>query len=419
MSKFVIDGGKPLNGEIKVSGSKNAALPILAATLLGKGDFLISNVPRIKDVTIMLKILEFLGAKVKRSADTVLINTDKVNRYDPPEELVSQMRASILLVGPLLARFGKAEVVAPGGCNIGSRRVDTHLRGFKALGVKISVGKNKLILNANGGLKSGRIILEEMSVTATENILMAAVLASGKTEIRLCAMEPHVVDLENFLVKMGAKIKGVGSHSLHIEGKKSLKATKHKVISDMIEAGTYITAGAVTGGELKVVNCDPGQLDYFLAKLTQAGVKFEIGKNFIKVLPSKNINPVYIKTDCYPGFATDFQAIFAVLLTKAQGKSILFETMFEGRFNYVQELQKMGAKIEMIDPHKVKVTGPTKLKGSDLISFDLRAGATMILAALAAEGKSVISDIELIDRGYEKIETKLRKIGADIVRVEN
>lgn len=416
MSKFIINGNKPLKGEVRVSGSKNAALPILAATLLGKGDFLLSNVPNIKDVLVMLEILKFLGAKVKKSGDKVFINTDSVNRFDPPDHLVSQMRASILLVGPLLARFGKAEIAAPGGCNIGSRRVDTHLRAMKAFGAKVKIIKNKIYFDSNGGLKPGRIILEEMSVTATENILMAVALMPQKSEIRLCAMEPHVVDLENFLEKMGVKISGKGTHSLKVEGKKKLKAVEHKIISDMIEAGTYILAGAVTEGEVKVTNCDPKHLDYFLAKLTQAGVRFELGKNFVKVFPSKKINAVYLKTDCYPGFATDFQAIFAVLMTKAEGGSILFETMFEGRFNYINELNKMGAKTITIDPHKVKIIGPTKLRGSDLISFDLRAGATMILAGLAASGQSVISGVDLIDRGYEKIEQKLKKIGADITR---
>jgi len=418
MSKFVIGGGNPLKGEVRIAGSKNAVLPILAATLLTDQDCEIRNIPKISDVDTMLGILKALGAQIEREPDRVYINTKKVKSWSPPDNLVAKMRASILLIGPLLARFGKVEIAAPGGCQIGSRRVDTHLKAFRALGAKVSKEGGRLELSASR-LRGDRVILEEMSVTATENVLMAASLAFGDSEIRLAAIEPHVVDLTKFLAKMGAKVKGVGSHSLYVSGsnKKLLGSASHQVTPDMVEAATYILAGAVTEGAVEVFRTNPGHLDIFLSKLRQAGVSFELGQDWVRIFPSKKIKPVYIKTDCYPGFATDFQAPFTVLLTKAQGTSIVFETMYEGRLNYIPALVKMGAKAKIIDPHKMEIEGPGKLKGAKNTSFDLRAGATLVLAALAAEGKSEINKIELIDRGYENIENKLKALGANIKRV--
>ncbi|MBN1494651.1 UDP-N-acetylglucosamine 1-carboxyvinyltransferase [Candidatus Peregrinibacteria bacterium] len=417
MGKFVINGGKKLNGEIRVGGSKNASLPIICASLLCKGQSIIKNVPDISDIHSLLKILEHLGCSVKFQKNTVTINPEKLKSADINGELVCRMRASILLLGPMLARFKKVSMSYPGGCVLGKRPVDAHITALKELGCKVVDDKQHIILVA-AQLNGADITMPEISVTATENAIMAAAFAKGKTVIRLAACEPHVQDLCGFLNKCGAKIKGVGTHELHIEGVKSLKACTYSVTGDYLEAGTYAIAAALTGGDVKITGIDPHDLDSFLQALKEAGVNFETNKSFIHIRPTKNIQAVAkIRTAVYPSFPTDLQAPFAVLLTQAKGESKIYETLFEGRLNYLFELEKMGARFEIINPHQAIIKGPRKLKGVPISSWDIRAGAAMILAALCADGKTEINNIEFIDRGYENIEDKLQSLGADIKRI--
>ena len=417
MAKFIVEGGKKLKGTITVSGSKNAALPIICAALLADGETELKNVPDISDIHSMIKVLEFLGCKVKFANHTVTINPKYLKNDYIPGDLVCKMRASILLLGPLLARFGKANMSFPGGCVLGKRSVDAHLTGLKELGCKVIDDKQNLNL-ATGGLKSADIVMPEISVTATENVVMAACLAKGKTILRLSAAEPHVQDMCKFLNKCGAKIKGIGSHELVIEGVKKLKACQYSICGDYLEAGTYAIAAAITEGDVLIKGINPHDLDSFLQGLCEAGVKYKLGKNFIHMLPSKNFKAIAkVRTAVYPSFPTDLQAPFAVLLTQAEGESKIYETLFEGRLNYLFELEKMGAKFEILNPHQAVIRGPKKLKGVPISSWDIRAGAAMILAALIAKGTTEISNIEYIDRGYEKIEEKFRKLGAIIKRV--
>lgn len=418
MSKFIIQGGKKLKGEIKVQGAKNAATPCLSAALLLKGDSILENIPYILDGEKTKRILERLGARIENdlTKHRVMINTDEVRSrpLDFPE--VYEMRSSILLIGPLLARFGRVKIPHPGGCHIGARSLDVHLAAFQALGARVQQEGKYYSLRANK-LRGKEIILSEFSVTATENLMLTACLIPGKTVIKLAASEPHVQDLASFLKRAGAKIQGAGTHTITIEGVKKLSGIRYKIIPDMIEAGTFIIAGLVTKGEIKVVSLCSDHLDIFLEKLKMAGACLEIGKDFVKVLPSKNFKPVKIQTLPYPGFPTDLQAPFSVLLTQARGESLIHDPMYEGRLKYLEELKKMGAKAKILDPHRALIYGPTELRGREITSFDLRAGATLILAALAAQGRSVIHRAEEVDRGYERIEERLSALGADIKRV--
>lgn len=418
MTKFIIKGGRPLVGKIKVSGSKNAALPILAATLLTSNVCEISNVPWISDVQVMCEILKDLGAKVERKGDLIRVSTKEVKSYKPSPSLVKKLRASVLLMGALLARFGKVLINHPGGDLIGARPIDIHLSGFRSLGVKISKRDDLYYLEAKK-LIGQRIIPREESVTGTENILMAACRASGKTTIRLAACEPEVEDLANFLKKMGAKIRGEGTHQIETFGMKKLKGAKYSVIPDRIEVGTFALAAASTGGNVLIEGIKSSHLESFLWKLKEVGVNFKVGEDYLNIVPSHHLKATNIKTAPYPGFATDFQAPFAVLLTQASGKSIIFETIFEERLSYIAELVKMGAEAKILNPHECEIKGPTKLKGTRLTVHDLRAGATLILADLVASGRSEINQVEIIDRGYERLEEKLRSLGADIKRQEN
>lgn len=418
MSKIIINGPAKLRGEVKIDGSKNAALPIIAATLLTRGKTVLSNVPEIEDVRNMLNIIEDLGGKISKVEQNKFeIDTSQINGKDPNEILVRRLRASVLLMGPLLARNGHVQISTPGGCYIGNRPLDAHFDALAKMGAKITEENGSYILSAKQ-LVGTNIVLKEMSVTATENLVMAASIARGRTTIKLAAVEPHIQDLCEFLNKMGARISGIGTHELEIEGVKELTPTKHSIIFDEIEAGTYIIAAAVTNGGVKIVGIDPSKINYsFLQKLDEANVNLEIDKHSITVKKSSHLNPVKIWVAPAPHFPTDLQAPFAVLMTVANGTSYIHESMYEGRLNYIKELAKMGANASILDPHRAIIIGPTSLYGKRITTLDLRAGATLIIAALIAEGKSTISNAEIIDRGYQNIVEKFRNLGANISKV--
>jgi len=419
MEKFKITGSAHLRGKVSVSGSKNAALPIIAATLINPSSYRLSNVPEIEDVFTMFEIIRKLGGKVTKIKKNIfVVDTKKVKSWEPNYKLVRNIRASVLLIGPLLARFGKVKIAQPGGCFIGSRPLTTHFKTLRELGVFIKERKNYYFLEAPKLHDNQKIVLGEMSVTATENILMA-VSRTKNTRLRMAACEPHVEDLCRFLIKMGVKIKGINTHNLRIYGTKNLnKNIKHKIIPDQIEAGTLAIAAAVSRGEVEITNFVSDHNDLLLAKFEEIGVNFEVSRNKLIIKPSTIFKATTIRTDIYPGFPTDLQAPMAILLTQAEGTSEIHETMYEGRLNYVQELKKMGAEVIIRDIHHVLITGPTPLFGTTISSFDLRAGATLIIAALIAEGESKIDNIHLIDRGYENIEEKLNKLGAKIERLK-
>lgn len=417
MSKFIIRGGKPLNGKIKAGGMKNAATPIIAAALLTDEECVIGNVPRISDVERMLDILKSLGVQVAWTGEneiTICAKDADIKSLD--EAAVKCMRSSILFLGPLLARFKKVSIPEPGGCIIGNRPPDTHFYALEKLGAKVTRENGHYNLET-GKLIGANIVLPEFSVTATENLLMAACLAEGKTEVKLAAAEPHVQDLIKFLNSMGAKISGAGTHSLVIDGVGSLHGARHSLIPDQIEIGTLAVAATVTRGEVTIENIIPEYLDIILLKLKEAGGNFEIGDNFLKIKPSAGLRAFKLQTLPYPGFPTDLQAPFGVLATQCEGTSLIQDPMFEGRMGYIGELVKMGANAIVADPHRVVITGPTPLAGQEIKSFDLRAGATLIIAGLIASGETVINEAEIVDRGYEEIERRLASIGADIERI--
>lgn len=416
MTTFKIQGQHALHGEIGISGSKNAALPIIAACLLTKEPCILNNVPDISDVHTMLEILETLGAKTAFKNHQVFIEAKEITQTDVHHEQVGKLRASILVLGPLLARAGEAKMAFPGGCVLGKRSVHAHTHALKKLGAEVIDDQAELYLKSPKP-KSASIIMSEASVTATENAIMMAVLAKGATEIRWAAMEPHVQDLCRFLNKMGAKIEGIGTHTLKIKGVSELHGTNHDIISDYLETGTLALAAVLTRGEVTLTDCDPEHLDSFWQKLEEVGAKFELGKDFVKILPAGDFKAIEkLRTAVYPGFATDLQAPFSVLLTQAEGESRIYETLFEGRLNYLYELQKMGAQIEIINKDEAIIKGATELEGVEIASCDIRAGAAMVLAALIAKGETEISNIYYIDRGYEKIDEKLRSLGAKITR---
>lgn len=418
MSRFIIDGGYALQGEVKISGSKNAALPILASTLLTNEICTVKNIPDIQDIRTLIAILESLGSQISRSpAGDLIIDGSGVDGRNPDFTLVKKVRASVLISGPLLTRFKKVKVTHPGGCHIGARPIDVHLKALRALGARVTV-EDQFYLIETDGLIGHQVVLDEMSVTATENIIMAAVLANGTTEIRLAAAEPHVTNLIECLNLMGAKISGIGSHVIMIEGVNSLHGATLQIVPDYIEAGTLAIAAAITHGDLVIDGYVENHLDIFTNKLRDANVQFQILPNDkIHISKTTVIKPVDIRTDIYPGFPTDLQAPFAVLMTQADGNSKIFETMYDGRLNYLKELAKMGSAATILDSHRAIIIGPSVLYGKEIDSLDIRAGATLILAALAANGRSTINHAEIIDRGYEQIDDKLRKLGAHITRV--
>lgn len=415
MSKFIVEGGQVLNGEVSVSGSKNAALPILAATLLVDGISTLHNVPDISDVHTFLGILETLGAKTSFTNGTVTVDATNAKPAHIAHEQVKKMRASILVLGPLLGRFAEVQLAFPGGCVLGKRSIGAHIHALSSLGAEIVESNEDIHLK--GKLTAAKIIMTESSVTATENAVMAAVMAAGKTEIRWAAMEPHVQDLCKFLVKMGAKIEGIGTPNLLVEGGK-LQATEYTITPDYLEVSTFVLAAVLTNGNVTVKNIEPDQLDSFWQSLRSVGAKFELAENSVTIKAHKKLTAIEkLQTAVYPGFPTDLQAPFSVLLTQCEGTTKIHETLFEGRLNYLFELERMGAEIKILNPHQATVNGPTQLKAAPIVSCDIRAGAAMVLAALIARGTTEISDINYIERGYEKLDEKLRQLGAKIERI--
>lgn len=414
MEKLVVTGGKQLYGTIKVSGAKNAVLPILAASLLGNGPSTIGEVPELADVSTIQAVLSRLGAKVQQKGSTVTVEASEITGHEAPYEYVRKMRASFLVMGPLLARLGKTRISMPGGCAIGTRPIDLHLKGFAALGADIIAGQGYVEAVADK-LKGNSIYLDFPSVGATENIMMAAALANGVTLIENAAEEPEIVDLANYLNSMGAQIRGAGTKVVKIEGVDRLHGTQHNVIPDRIEAGTYMVAAAITGGDLILENVLVDHLIPVMAKLRESGAHLDELENGIRVRGPGEINQVDIKTLPYPGFPTDMQAQMMALATVAKGTSVFTETVFENRYMHVDELRRMGAKIK-IEGRTAIVEGVDKLTGAPVKATDLRAGAALVLAGLAAGGKTEILNLHHLDRGYEQLESKLRGVGADIVR---
>ncbi|NQY25835.1 MAG: UDP-N-acetylglucosamine 1-carboxyvinyltransferase [Piscirickettsiaceae bacterium] len=418
MDKLIIDGGISLNGEIRISGAKNAALPILIGALLADAPVRIGNVPHLHDITTTLELLGRMGVTItvdERSG--VVIDPTTLTDTEAPYELVKTMRASILVLGPLLAKFGKADVSLPGGCAIGSRPVDLHLRGLALMGADIKVENGYIRATDGGGLKGAHIFMDQVSVTGTENLMMAATLADGKTVIENAAREPEVVDLANFLNSMGAKISGIGTATLEIEGVKSLGSTKYDILPDRIEAGTYLVAAAITSGKVLLKDTDANQLEAVLLKLEEAGADIKVGDNWISLdMHGKRPKAVSIRTAPYPAFPTDMQAQFTALNCVAEGESTIVETVFENRFMHVQEMQRMGANLQ-IEGNTVVCHGEEKLTAAPVMATDLRASASLVLMALVAEGSTNVERIYHIDRGYECIEEKLQQLGAKIRRV--
>lgn len=417
MEQFVIQGPTKLQGRVKISGSKNAALPIIAASTLIHGKVLLKNVPNIKDIASLLEILEKMGVRVTPKNNELLIDSSKFAGSIPDPKYVRNLRASILLVAPILVRTGKITLPHPGGCLIGARPIDVHVTAFKKMGAEFIDSKTEYTLSAKG-LK-GCEVTADFSVTGTENIVMAAALANGTTIINLAAAEPHVIDLCNFLKEAGAKIDGIGTHTLTVTGVVKLKETEHEIIFDQIEAGTFAIAAAASKGNVEINGFIPEHHHSLLSKFESAGVNFEIKKNnTIMVNPANSYKSFRIRTEIYPGFPTDLQAPMAILATQCDGTSEIYETIFEGRLGYINELSKMGAGCIIRDAHQASITGPTPLFGTRITSFDLRAGATLIIAAIIAQGESRLDQIEVIDRGYENIEAKFQALGAKIKRVK-
>jgi UDP-N-acetylglucosamine 1-carboxyvinyltransferase len=416
MDKLQITGGKRLNGDIRISGAKNAALPILCAGLLTGGDLELSNVPRLHDVRTMLKLLEQTGLKVTQDDENVTLNGSNITSLEAPYELVKTMRASILVLGPMLARFGEAKVSLPGGCAIGSRPVDQHIKGLRAMGAEITI-EGGYIHAKCPKLQGARIHTDMITVTGTENLLMAAVLAEGETVLENAAREPEVTDLANMLVAMGAKIEGIGTDRLVIQGVDSLHGTKHAVISDRIEAATFLCAVAATGGDIRIVNTRTDIFDVALDKLREMGLKLDVEGTTIRARMDGRPHPVSFRTTEYPGFPTDMQAQFMAVNTIADGPSRVTETIFENRFMHVQEMNRLGAQIST-EGNTAFMRGVERLVGAPVMATDLRASASLVIAGLAAEGTTIVDRIYHLDRGYDRMEAKLSAVGADIVRIK-
>jgi UDP-N-acetylglucosamine 1-carboxyvinyltransferase len=416
LDKIIVTGGKALKGKITLSGAKNAVLPIIIASLLSEGRCRIQDVPHLADVATICDVLGELGAEVKTDPHngTVEINSESLNSFEAPYDYVRKMRASVLVMGPLLARLGKAKVSLPGGCAIGTRPIDLHLKGLEALGARIRM-EHGYILAETPGLKGTRIYLDFPSVGATEHIIMAAVLAEGTTIIENAAEEPEIVALANFINSMGGNIKGAGTKVIKIEGVEGLGSTTHTIIPDRIEAGSFLVAGAITGGDLLLENVIIDHLKPVVAKLIEAGIVVREEENGIRLISSGQYNAVDIKTLPYPGFPTDMQAQFMALLSLAQGTSIITETVFENRFMHAEELCRLGANIK-IEGRSAVVEGCARLQGAQVKATDLRAGAALIIAGLVAQGETVITNTYHIDRGYDNIVEKLRRVGANISR---
>jgi UDP-N-acetylglucosamine 1-carboxyvinyltransferase len=416
VEKIVIRGGNRLKGEVQVSGAKNSALPLLFATLLAPGLHRVANVPQLRDITTVEKVLSILGAHVIREGDVFSVDANAIESIEAPYELVRTMRASVLVLGPLLARLGHARVSLPGGCAIGARPINLHLKGLEALGAKISLDHGYVEARAKR-LRGARIYLDTPTVGGTENLMMAAALARGTTLLENAAREPEIVELAEALNKMGGKVDGAGSDSITIQGVDELKPLVHAVMPDRIEAGTFMIAAAITRGDVRVIGAIPQHQEALIAKLREAGVEVIEEAGAIRVKGPRKIQPVDIKTRPHPGFPTDMQAQFMALMALAGGSSVISENVFENRFMHVCELQRMGADIT-IEGHAATVKGVKSLCGAPVMATDLRASASLILAGLAAENTTEVSRIYHLDRGYERIETKLKALGADIERVK-
>ena len=418
MDKLIINGGVALDGEIRISGAKNAALPILMGALLADSPVRIGNVPHLHDITTTLELLGRMGVSLtvdERSG--VVIDPSTLTDTEAAYDLVKTMRASILVLGPLLAKFGKADVSLPGGCAIGSRPVDLHLRGLEQMGAEIKVENGYIRATSGKGLKGAHIFMDQVTVTGTENLMMAATLANGTTTIENAAREPEVVDLANYLNKMGARISGIGTATLVIEGVKALHGTEYKILPDRIETGTYLVAAALTRGKVKLKATDANQLEAVLLKLEEAGASIEVGEDWISLdMKGKRPKAVNIRTAPYPAFPTDMQAQFTALNSIAEGQATIVETVFENRFMHVQEMQRMGASLQ-IEGNTVVCMGRESLTAAPVMATDLRASACLVLAALVAEGETEVERIYHIDRGYECIEEKLQQLGAKIRRI--
>lgn len=416
MSKFIIQGQAKLSGEISVRGAKNAALKIIPAAILSREKITINNLPNIEDINRAIELIEDLGASVKREKDKCEIQIDKFKKNELNQELANKLRASIMFTGPILARTGEVKFPHPGGCVIGTRPIDLFLEGFEAMGAEIKVKENFYHIKAKK-LKGCEYFFTTISVTGTESLMMTAVLAEGTTVLKNCAIEPEIPALADYLNNQGAKIKGAGTSTITIEGVKKLNAGEFNIMPDRIETGSFAVMAAATKSKIKITNCNPKHIESVLSIFKKQGINFETGNDWLEIIPCKNIKPYNIKTHEYPGLPTDLGSIFSALMTQANGPSIIHETIYERRLLFTDMLAQMGADIIMCDPHRIVVNGPTKLYGKKLTSPDLRAGITMIIAALIAEGQTEIDNIYQIDRGYEDIDGRLRALGADIKRI--
>ncbi len=419
MDFLKIDGGKKLFGKVKISGAKNAALPLIASTILAKNSVEISNLPNVKDIRTLLNLLEILGAQYSFEKNRAIIDTNTINSTTAIYDIVRTMRASILVLGPLLARFGHCEVSLPGGCAIGQRPIDLHLKALESMGASIEIKNGYVITKAKNGLKGAHIIFDKVTVTGTENIVMAAALAKGETTIVNAAKEPEVAQLCEVLKDAGVEIEGIGTDEIRIKGTEGelLSFNGIKVIPDRIEAGTYLCAGAITNSEITVEDVEPSHMDAIITKLNQMGYDLNIKKREITIKPAQKIKPVEIITSEYPGFPTDMQAQFMALALKAEGVSIIEERLFENRFMHVSELMRFGANIHL-KGNTATVNGPTELFGADVMATDLRASSALVLAGLTAKGTTKVHRIYHLDRGYEALEKKLKTLGADIERLK-
>lgn len=421
LDKIIVTGGRKLSGEVRISGAKNSVLPIIVATLLAEGRCVLDDVPRLADVQIIKDVLESLGADITFTDNTMEVDGAPVNKVQAPIEYIKKMRASVLIMGPLLARFGRAVLSLPGGCAIGARPIDLHLKGLEVLGASIQIRDDEVVAEVPGGrLKGDRIFLRVPSVGATENLMMAASLAEGVTVIENAAEEPEIVDLANFLNAMGADVRGAGTGVIRITGVEHLHGANHTIIPDRIEAGSYLLAGAITGSTVRVTNCIADHLRPVLDKIVESGATVEVDEvaNTVTVHGAEKIRPVDVKTLPYPGFPTDMQSQFMAYMAVAEGTCQFTETIFENRFMHVDELRKMGANIQA-EGRNAFITGVPKLHGAAVRATDLRAGAALIIAGLAAEGETTVSDLYHLDRGYEDLIGKFQSLGADIRRIDD
>ena len=417
LEKIIVRGGNRLNGTVKVEGAKNAVLPVIAATLLAsEGKSVIHDVPALSDVFTISEVLRYLNAEVTVEGNKIAVDASGELKLEAPFEYVRKMRASVLVMGALLARNGRARVALPGGCAIGSRPIDQHLKGFEAMGASVKVGNGFIDAEVNGRLRGAKIYLDFPSVGATENIMMAAVLAEGTTIIENCAKEPEIVDLANFLNAMGAKVRGAGTGTIRIEGVSKLYGTVHTVIPDRIEAGTFMVATAITGGNVLIQGAVPEHLSSLIAKLEEMGVKIVEEETGLRVIAPEKLKAVDIKTMPHPGFPTDMQSQMMALLLKAEGTSMITETVFENRFMHVEEFRRMNADVK-IEGRSVIINGPCSLQGAEVAATDLRAAAALIIAGLASEGYTRVTELKHLDRGYVRFHEKLAALGADIERV--